>query len=85
MFLRRERNPRVFIQFYFNFKDKGVVLKAARIALKKTTTKIYSHYPEIIRWRKDLVPIVKEFRDNEHRAYIDVSKLYVDVEDTTNI
>jgi len=42
MFLRRERNPRVFIQFYFNFKDKGVVLKAARIALKKQPQK-YIH------------------------------------------
>jgi hypothetical protein len=41
--------------------------------------KIYTQFPqEIGNRRRELVPIMKDFRDNGHRAYIDVDKLYVD-------
>ena len=55
------------------------MLKAARTSLRDKPKKIYSQFPqEIDNRRRELVPIMKDFRDNGHRAYIDVDKLYVD-------
>jgi hypothetical protein len=55
------------------------VLKAVRTSLRDKPQKIYSHFPqEISNRRRELVPIMKDFRDSGHRAYIDVDKLYVD-------
>jgi hypothetical protein len=46
------------------FKDKETVLKAARTSLRDKPQKIYSQFPqEIGNRRRELVPIMKDFRD----------------------
>lgn len=77
--VRRDRKPRGIIARFVYFKDKETVLKAARTSLRDKPQKIYSQFPqEIGNRRRELVPIMKDFRDSGHRAYIDVDKLYVD-------
>ena len=64
---------------FVHFRDKESVIKAAQENLRGKSQKVYSQYPpEISNRRKELVPIMKEFRDQGKRASIVVDKLYVD-------
>ena len=81
---RRDRKPPSIVanffynKFFYN-KDKDSVLKAARAKLIHKPFKIYQQYPQEISERRPvLVPIMKELRDQNRRAYIVKDKLYVD-------
>jgi hypothetical protein len=75
--VRRDRKLCGIIARFAYFKDKETVLKAAHTSLRDKPQKIYSQFPqEIGNRRRELVPIMKDFRDSGHRAYIDVDKLF---------
>ena len=76
---RRDRKPPSIVAKFVYNKDKDSVLKAARAKLIHKPFKIYQQYPqEISERRRVLVPIMKELRDQNRRAYIVKDKLYVD-------
>ncbi|CAC5388211.1 unnamed protein product [Mytilus coruscus] len=76
---RNNRKPRGIVARFVTYKDKEKVLRAAQPILRDRTQKVYSQYPqEVSDRRKELVPIMKQFRDQGKRATIVVDKLYVD-------
>lgn len=76
---RVDRKPRGIVARFVYYKDKERVLRAAQTLLNDKPQRVYSQYPqEISDRRKELVPIMKQFRDEGRRANIVVDKLYVD-------
>ena len=75
---RRDRKPPSIVAkfLYNNYKEK--VLSASRTELVRKPFKVYQQYPqEINDRRRQLVPIMKELREQNQRAYIVRDKLYV--------
>lgn len=55
-----------------------MVINAARTTLVRKPYKVYQQYPqEISDRRRELVPIMKQFRDQNQRAHIIRDKLFV--------
>ena len=76
---RSDRKPRSIVARFVHFKDKETVLRSAQTHLKDKRQNVYSQLPqEVTNRRKELVPVMKEFRDQGKHATLVVDKLYVD-------
>lgn len=74
---RDGKPPSIVAKFVYN-KDKDTVINAARTKLVDKQYKVYQQYPqEISDRRRELVPRMKELRDQNQRAYIVKDKLFV--------
>lgn len=75
---RRDRKPPSIVAKFLYNNDKEKVLRASRTELVGKPFKVYQQYPqEISERRRQLVPIMKELREQNQRAYIVRDKLYV--------
>lgn len=75
---RRDRKPPSIVAKFLYNNEKEKVLTAARTELSGKPYKVYQQYPqEISDRRRQLVPVMKELREQNQRAYIVRDKLFV--------
>lgn len=75
---RRDRKPPSIVAKFLYNSDKEKVLSASRTELQGKPYKVYQQYPqEISDRRRQLVPVMKDLREQNQRAYIVRDKLYV--------
>ena len=75
---RRDRRPPSINAKFVYHSDKEMVINAARTTLVRKPYKVYQQYPQKFSdRRRELVPIMKQFRDQNQRAHIIRDKFFV--------